>query len=60
VQLWVPQEADDDFMTAQTFLGIYDKVGGMIAIDPDAEIGIEYGDEKFLPLKLRCRSCHAG
>src|SRR5438477_734995 len=49
VQLWVPQEADDDFMTAGKFLGIYDKVGGMIAIEPDAEIRIEYGDENFFP-----------
>ena len=49
VQLWVPQEADDDFMTARKFLNIYDKVGRMIAIDPDAEIRIEYGDENFFP-----------
>lgn len=49
VQLWVPQEADHDFMTAKKFLRIYDKVGGMIAIDPDAEIRIEYGDENFFP-----------
>jgi len=49
VQLWVPQEADDDFMTAEKFLSIYDKVGGMIAIDPEAEIRIEYGDENFFP-----------
>src|SRR5207237_6522978 len=49
VQLWVPQEADNDFMTAKKFLGIYDKVGGMIAIDPDGEIRIEYGDENFFP-----------
>jgi Family of unknown function (DUF6428) len=49
VQLWVPRNADHDFMTAQKFLGIYDKVGGMIAIDPEAEIRIEYGDENFFP-----------
>ena len=49
VQLWVPQEADDEFMTAGKFLSIYDKVGGMIAIDPDAQIRIEYGDENFFP-----------
>lgn len=48
-QLWVPQEADDDFMTGQKFLSIYDKVGGMIAIDSDAEIRIEYGDENLFP-----------
>src|SRR6185312_15980190 len=49
VQLWVPREADDDFMTAGKFLSIYDKVGSMIAIDPGAEIRIEYGDENFFP-----------
>ena len=49
VQLWVPQEADDEFMTAGKFLSIYDKVGGMITIDSDAQIRIEYGDENFFP-----------
>jgi hypothetical protein len=49
VQLWVPDEADDDFMTAQKFLSIYDKVGGMISLDSDAEIRFEYGDESFFP-----------
>jgi hypothetical protein len=50
VQLWVPNEADDDdFMTAQKFLSIYDKVGGMISLDAEAEIRFEYGDENFAP-----------
>jgi hypothetical protein len=49
VQLWVPEEADDDFMTAGKFLSIHDKVGGMIAIDPGADVRIEYGDENFFP-----------
>jgi hypothetical protein len=49
VQLWVPQEADEEFMTAGKFLSIYDKVAGMIALDPDAEIRIQYGDENFFP-----------
>ena len=49
VQLWVPNESDDDFMTAQKFLNIYDKVGGMIALDSEAEIRFEYGDENFAP-----------
>jgi len=50
VQLWVPEdEESDEFMTADKFLSIYDRVGGMIALDPDAEIRFEYGDENFSP-----------
>jgi hypothetical protein len=50
VQLWVPEnEESDEFMTADKFLGIYDRVAGMIALDPEAEIRIEYGDENFSP-----------
>jgi hypothetical protein len=49
VQLWVPDESDDDFMTAQKFLSIYDKVSGMISLDSAAEIRFEYGDESFFP-----------
>jgi hypothetical protein len=50
VQLWVPEnEESDEFMTAQKFLGIYDRVSGMIALDPEAEIRFEYGDENFSP-----------
>jgi hypothetical protein len=49
VQLWVPNESDDDFMTTQKFLNIYDKVSGMIALDSEAEIRFEYGDENFAP-----------
>ena len=48
-QLWVPDESDDDFMTAQKFLSIYDKVSGMISIHSEAEIRFEYGDENFFP-----------
>jgi hypothetical protein len=48
-QLWVPNESDDDFMTAQKFLSIYDKVSGMIGLDSEAEIRFEYGDENFSP-----------
>src|SRR6476660_7920596 len=48
VQLWVPQdEESDDFMTAEKFLAIYDKVARLIAVDPVAEIRFEYGDENF-------------
>jgi hypothetical protein len=50
VQLWVPgAEERDDFMTAKNFLAIYDKVAGLIALDPTAEIRFEYGDENFPP-----------
>src|SRR5438128_10926838 len=49
VQLWVPADLDDDYMTAAKFLKIFDKVRGMIALDIDAEIRIEYGDENFFP-----------
>ena len=47
VQLWVPPEADDDYMTAAKFLQIFDKVRGMIPLDFTAEIRVEYGDENF-------------
>ena len=50
VQLWVPEnEESDEFMTGDKFLSIYDRVGGMIALDPEAEIRFEYGDENFSP-----------
>ena len=50
VQLWVPEdEESDEFMTADKFLSIYDRVSGMIALDPKAEIRFEYGDENFSP-----------
>ena len=50
VQLWVPEnEEGDEFMTADKFLSIYDRVSGMIALDPEAEIRFEYGDENFPP-----------
>ena len=48
VQLWVPEgEESDDFMTAEKFLAIYDKVARLIPLDPGAEIRFEYGDENF-------------
>jgi hypothetical protein len=50
VQLWVPEnEESDEFMTADKFLSIYDRVGGMIGLGPEAEIRFEYGDENFPP-----------
>ena len=48
VQLWVPEDEENaEFMTAEKFLAIYDKVAGLIALDPTAEIRFEYGDENF-------------
>lgn len=50
VQLWVPEnEESDEFMTADKFLSIYDRVSRMVALDPEAEIRFEYGDENFAP-----------
>src|SRR6185503_11520179 len=50
VQLWVPEDEENaEFMTAEKFLAIYDKVAGLIALDPTAEIRFEYGDENFPP-----------
>ena len=56
VQLWVPAKADDDYMTSAKFLKIFDKVHGMIPLNPDAEIRVEYGDESFFPSTYRVRS----
>ena len=47
VQLWVPRDADDDYMTAGKFLQIFDKVRSMVPINLDAETRDEYGDENF-------------
>jgi hypothetical protein len=50
VQLWVPEEEEsDEFMSAKKFLAIYDKVAGLITVEPSAEIRFEYGDENFPP-----------
>jgi hypothetical protein len=56
VQLWVPGDADNNYMTAAKFLKIFDKVRGMIPLDLDAEIRVEYGDENFFPLTYYIRS----
>jgi len=47
VQLWLPRDPADDYMTAAKFLKIFDKVHSMIPLDCDAEIRFEYGDEDF-------------
>jgi len=49
VQLWVPENPDEDYMRASKFLKIFDKVRGMIALDFDSEIRVEYGDRNFFP-----------
>jgi hypothetical protein len=49
VQLWVPADADDEYMTAGKFLRIFDKVTAMISLKQEAEIRVEYGDENFFP-----------
>ena len=56
VQLWVPANADDDYMTAAKFLKIFEKVRGMIPLDPGAEIRVEYGDKNFFPSTYYIRS----
>jgi hypothetical protein len=56
VQLWVPSEADDDYMTSAKFLQIFGKVRGMIPLDLTAEIRVEYGDENFFPSTYHIRS----
>jgi hypothetical protein len=56
VQLWVPANADNDYMTAGKFLKIFDKVRGMIPLNFDAPIRVEYGDENFFQSTYDVRS----
>src|ERR1700694_3757963 len=49
LQLWVPADTDDEYMSVAKFLSIYDKVRRLIPLDHDAEIRVEYGDENFFP-----------
>jgi hypothetical protein len=49
VQLWVPSHAANEYMTTAKFLKIFEKVRGMIPLNPNAEVRIEYGDENFFP-----------
>jgi Family of unknown function (DUF6428) len=55
-QLWVPVDPDNDYMSAGKFLQIFDKVGGMIPLDLETEIRVEYGDEDFFPSTYHVRS----
>ena len=56
VQLWVPSHADDEYMTAAKFLKIFEKVRGMIPLNLNTEVRIEYGDETFFPSTYHVRS----
>jgi hypothetical protein len=53
LQLWVPEQVEEDYMRAGKFVSIYDKVSKLVSIDEDAEVRIEYGDERFFPA-----ACH--
>jgi hypothetical protein len=55
VQLWVPADADDEYITAAKFLKIFHKVRGMIPLNPDAEIRVEYGAENLFPSTYQVR-----
>jgi hypothetical protein len=56
VQLWVPANPEDDYMTVHKFLKIFDQVHGMIPLNLDTEIRVEYGDEYFFPSTYHVRS----
>lgn len=56
VQLWVPPGADDDYMSAAKFLKIFNEVRGMIPLNPDTEIRVEYGDDNFFSSTYHVRS----
>jgi len=50
---WVPSDPDRDYMTVGKFLKIFNKVSGMIPLNLDTEIRIEYGDDNFFPSTYR-------
>ena len=56
VQLWLPEDADPSYMTVGKFLKIFDKVAGILPLDREAEIRVEYGDEKFFPSLYHVRA----
>jgi hypothetical protein len=47
LQLWAPQDADGSYMSTGKVLKIFDKVGGLVPLDGQAEVRVEYGDENF-------------
>ena len=56
VQLWVPSHAANEYMTAAKFLKIFEKVRGMIPLNLNTEVRIEYGDENFFQSTYHVRS----
>jgi len=56
VQLWVPPDPANDYMTAAKFLKIFNLVRGMIPLNLNAEIRVEYGDENLFPSTYHVRS----
>ncbi len=56
VQLWVPPDPANVYMTASKFLKIFNKVRGMVPLNLDAEIRVEYGDENLFPSMYHVRS----
>jgi hypothetical protein len=56
VQLWVPSHAANEYMTAAKFLKIFEKVRGMIPLNLNTEVRIEYGDDNFFPSTYHVRS----
>ena len=56
VQLWVPPDPMNVYMTAAKFLKIFDKVRGMIPLNLDTEIRVEYGDRNLFPSMYHVRS----
>jgi hypothetical protein len=56
VQLWVPSHAANEYMTAAKFLKIFEKVRGMIQLNLNTEVRIEYGDENLFPSTYHVRS----
>jgi hypothetical protein len=56
----VPANPDNNYMTAGKFLKIFDKVRGMIPLNFDAAIRVEYGDDNFFPSTYDVRSITHG
>jgi hypothetical protein len=50
LQLWVPRDADDEYMKAGKFVRIFDKVRSLVSsLNDSAPVRVEYGDENFFP-----------
>ena len=48
-QLWVPEDAEDEYMSAEKFIRIFDRVRSLINLDLNADARVEYGDGNFFP-----------